>query len=156
MAKQISVRYGRNYQIVLGIVLPCLLIVPFIQIMQAYKNLEEWKVWTFIFLFLGLIVSLCLWIVLKAYPPAMLSISNQTITLSFNRWSLFSRTDFSFRIADITSFSRKEINGDEYVVFKIKHPARTFQISAHSYDWEDSLAFSNTIDEIAEMLETPA
>ncbi len=95
---------------------------------------------------------MCLWIVLKAYPPAILRIDYKTITLSFDRSNFFGPSDFTFNIADITSLNRKELNGDEYVIFEINHSVRKFQISARSYDWEDTLEFSNVIDEIAEMI----
>jgi hypothetical protein len=152
MAEKIYVRYGRNYQIILGIVLPCLLIIPFIFVMQAFKTLDEWKVWTIIFLFLGAIASLCLCIVLSAYPPAILSVENKIISLSFERKTLFGRSDFTFNVADITSLNRKEIGTTEYVVFTIKHPVKKFQVSPRSYDWDDDLKFSTAMDEIANML----
>ena len=45
MTRTVPVRYGRNYKVVLSIVLPGLLTVPFIGAMQLLKALPEWQLW---------------------------------------------------------------------------------------------------------------
>jgi hypothetical protein len=155
MLKQFSVRYGRNYAvvlIVLAIVLPCLLIAPFIYLMQGLKPLEDWKALVIIFGFLGCIISLGLWLVFSVYPPAVLSINNNEISLSFKRTFFLTPSNFSFNISDITSFTRGEIGGDEYFLFKTRNPVRTFQVSASSYSFEDSFSFDGVMSDINEMV----
>ena len=154
--KQIRVRYGRNYKVVFAIVLPCLLIIPFVFTMQAYKSLDEWKIWLIIFLFLGSIMSLCLWLVTQVYPPTILRIYNRTISLSFNRKNFLAPADFSFTIADITSFTRKTMGDEEYVLLKTSSPVREFQVSAFSDESGDYIDFGEAMDAIAEMLQPSA
>jgi len=150
MQNQISVRYGRNYNVVLAIVLPCLSIVPFILFMQAYKHMQAWKVWIAIFAFLALVISLSIWLAIKGYPPTVLNISNHEISLSFEPGNFLRPSDFTVNIVDIISCTRKEMGGDEYYVFKTKNPVRTFQLSASSVSLEHLLSFSEAMEEISE------
>ena len=152
MSKQFSVRYGRNYKVVLAIVLPGLLIAPFILLMQEYKPLEEWKIWLIIFGFLGSVISLSIWLATRVYPPTILSITENKIDLTFEPWRFLSPSDFSFYISDITSFTEKEIGTDTYYLFEVQNPYRKFQISSASYAIEDSLSFNEAMVEISEMV----
>ena len=152
MIKTFNVRYGRNYKVVLAIVLPCLLIVPFILLMQYVKFLEEWKVWVIIYIFLGCIISLSLWLVLRVYPSTEFSIRKNEISLSFDHSNFLSPPDFSFLIADITSFTRGEIGEAEYFIFETCNPSRKFQVSASSDKVEDLLSFNEAMVEIGEMV----
>ena len=152
MLKQFSVSYGRNYKVVLAIVLPCLLIVPFIFLMQALKFLEEWKIWVIIFSFLGGIIALALWLVFRVYPSAILSINKNEISLSFKQTSFLSPSDFSFCISDIISFTSNETGGDVYFLFKTQKPFRKFQVSSSSNSIEDVISFNEVMVEISEMI----
>ncbi len=152
MIKEYPVRYGNIYKVVLAIVLPCLLIIPFIMLMQPYKHLEEWKAMLIIFVFLGFIMSLCLCLVFNVYPAAILRMDNKIISLSFNKMNPLAPRNFSFHVNEITSLTRREIGGDEYFVFKLRSPARKFQISASSRQWEVTLDLDEAMDEIASML----
>jgi len=152
MVKEFRVRYGRNYKVVLAIVLPCLLIVPFILIMQAFPFLEEWKIWTLIYAFLGCLILFSLWLVMRVYPSTILRIRNNEIDLSFNHRHFFSPTDFSFTVDDIITFHRKELGGDEYFMIETGNPRRKFQISASSNEEEDELSFNEAMYEISEMM----
>jgi len=152
MVKQFPVRYGRNYKVVLAIVLPGLLTIPFILWMQKYPNLAEWEIWLFIISFLGVIISTSLWLSMRVYPPCIFSINNQVVSLSFSRRNLLSPSDFSFNVADITSFTRGEIRGDEYFVFEIQQPACKFQVSAYAYTVESKLSFNEAMVEISELV----
>ena len=149
-AKTFAVRYGRNYKVVLAIILPCLLIIPFVLLLQVFKSLEEWKIWLIIFVFLGAVISLCLWLVLRVYPPTELNINENEISLSFAHRNFLSPADFSFNVADITSFTRHEIRGDEYFVFETRNPARKFQISPSSDSIDDFLSFNEALTAIGE------
>ncbi|MBC7915983.1 MAG: hypothetical protein H7Y07_17875 [Pyrinomonadaceae bacterium] len=152
MFNQYQVRYGRNYKVVLAIVLPSLLIVPFILVLRMYPSLEEWKVWTIIITFLGAISFLSVWLAIRVYPPTILGINGDTISFSFKRADFLSPSDFSFKVADITSITPREIRGDQYYIFEISNPSRKFQVSSASYDWEDSLSFEEAMAEIGEMV----
>ena len=152
MLKQFSVRYGRNYKVVLAIVLPSLLIVPFIFLIQGFKSLEEWKVWLIIYGFLGMLISLTLWLTFRVYPSTILSINKNEISLSFERTNFISPSDFSFNISDIISFTRRDIGGDEYFLFKTRNPIRKFQVSSSSKSFEDLVSFDEAMLEISEMV----
>ena len=152
MVKTFNVRYGRNYKVVLAIVLPCLLIVPFILVMHQYPDLEEWKVWVIIYTFLGCVISLGIWLALRVYPPTELSIHKNEISLWFDHSNFLSPPDFSFQIADITSFTRGEIGEAEYFIFETRNPSRKFQVSASSDKVEDLLLFNEAMVEISEMV----
>lgn len=152
MLKQFPVRYGRNYKVVLAIVLPCLLIVPFIMLLHGYKPLEEWKVWLIVFAFLGLVISLSVWLTLRVYPKTVLSINSNEISLSFDQNNFLSPTDFNFDIADIISFTQHEIKGGEYFLFETQNPIRKFQVSSSSNSVEDLLSFNEAMTEISEIV----
>ncbi len=150
MRKSFPVRYGRNYKVVMAIVLPCITILPFIKAMQLLQPLSEWQLWTSIFLFLGIIITFSIWLAKRVYPPATLSINNEQISLKFDSSNYLSPADFTFSIADITAFTRGEIRGDEYFVFTTQNPRRKFQISASTYTMEDLLLFNEVMTEISE------
>lgn len=152
MVKQFNVRYGRNYKVVLAIVLPNLLIVPFIWLMLRFPSLEEWKLWLIIFTFLGCLISFSIWLALRVYPPTVFSINKKEISLSFSPGNFFSPKDFSFNVSQITSFTNKEIREVEYFIFETRNPYRKFQISQSSYKVEDFLSFNEAMVEISEMV----
>lgn len=152
MVKKFNVRYGRNYKVVLAIVLPNLLIAPFIWLMLGYQSLEEWKLWLIIFIFLGCLISFSIWLALRVYPPTVFKISKKEISLSFAPGNFLSPKDFSFNVSQITSFNSKEIRGDEYFIFETHNPYRKFQISQSSYKVEDFLSFNEAMVEISEQV----
>ena len=137
---------------VLAVVLPSLLIVPFIFVLQRFKPLEEWKVWIIIYGFLGGIIALSLWLAFRTYPTSILSINNNEINLSFKRTSFLSPPDFSFSISDIKSFRRSEIGGYEYYIFEIQNPFRKFQVSSASNSFEDLVSLDEAMLEISELV----
>ncbi|MCG3166683.1 MAG: hypothetical protein POELPBGB_02463 [Bacteroidia bacterium] len=150
MKKQFPIRYGRNYKVVMAIVLPCLLIWPFIEAMELLQPLPEWQLWASIFLFLGIVSAFSVWLATRVYPPATLSINNEQISLKFDSSNFLSPTDFTFSIADITAFTRGDVRGDEYFVFTTRNPRRKFQLSASTYKVEDMLLFNQAMVEISE------
>lgn len=151
MTKKISVRYGRNYKVVLAIVLPCFLIAPFIWLMQKYAYFfKEWEVWVLIFTFLASLIWFIVWLALMVYPKTVLSINRDDVSLSFDPNNFFSPRDFRFNISDITSFTKHEINGDEYFLFETKNPTRKFQISSYSYEIGNFISFNEAMVEISE------
>lgn len=152
MFKQFPVRYGRNYKVVLAIILPSLAIVPFIFWMQGFKSLEEWKIWLIIFVFLGVIIIMSIWLAMRVYPEAILTINKDEISFSFTAGKLMSPVDFSFNLSDITSFKRHEINGAEYFLFETQNPYRKFQISASTSSVEDLLSFNEAMSIMNESL----
>lgn len=149
MVKDFPVRYGSMYKIVLAIVLPCFLTIPFIQLMQPYKHMAEWKMMLIIFLFLAALTCIVWWIIIRVYPATILRIDNNVISLSFDKGNPFAPGDFSFNTEDIVSLTRQEIGIDEYFVFRTEGPVRRFQISAASGKWEDSVLFCEAMEEIA-------
>lgn len=143
MSHEYPLRYGRNYKVVLAIILPCLLIIPFVFLMQneVLKFLAEWQIWTIVFLFLGLLIALCLLLVLSVYPAAVLVISGDELSIQFERRYWFSPANFSFKFDEIVSFTSNFIGTDEYFIIKTKNPSRTFQISVISRSIEDIDSF---------------
>lgn len=152
MVKQFKVRYGRNYKVVLAIVLPNLLIIPFIWLMLKFQSLDEWKLWLIIFIFLGGLFSFSIWLTLRVYPPTVFKISKTEISLSFAPGNFLGPKDFSFNVSQITSFTSAEIRGDEYFIFEIRNPHRKFQVSPTSYKVEDLLSFNEAMVEISEQV----
>lgn len=150
--KDFPVRYGRIYKVVLALVMPSLLIVPFIFLMIRFKELDEWKVWFTIYTFLGAIIGLSIWLALRLYPKALFCISHQEISLVFNRDNLFAPSDFTFNITDISAFKEGIIGTDSYYIFETKNPNRKFQVSAISYKVEDMLDFNEAMADISEMV----
>ena len=152
MIKEFPVRYGRNYKVVLAIILPCLLIVPFIFLMQKFKSMEEWEVWVVIYTFLGAIIGLSVWLVLRIYPKTIFCIRYNEISLVFDHTNLFSPKDFTFNVEDITAFTEGTIRTDSYYIFETQNPSRKFQVSAISYKVEDMLDFNEAMVEISELV----
>ena len=153
---EFPVRFGRNYKIVLAIVLPCLLIVPFIFILQWYHPKEEWSIWVIIFLFLAMLITLCLWLVLRLYPKAVISIRQDAMAIHFQKQAFYSPANISLYFSDITSFTNRRLGGDEYYVIKTKNPKRKFQLSPLSNSVNDLLAFEQAMLQIAEKIELNA
>ncbi len=150
MIKSFTVRYGRNYKVIMAIVLPCLLIWPFIEAMQLIEPLEEWLLWLSIFVFLGIISGFSVWLAMRVYPPAFMSIDKDRISLKFNPSNFISPSDFTFTIAEITYFTRGEIRGDEYYIIETQKPRRKFQLSQSTFSVEDMLLFNEAMLEISE------
>ena len=150
--KQVNIRYGRNYKVVLAIVLPCLLIWPFILLMQQFKSLEEWQVWVIIYAFLGVIISLTLWLVLNVYPKATLSFYRDEISLTFKPGIFPGPSGFSFFLPDIISLTLHQIGGDGYYVFETRNPKRKFQVSPVSRSLEELTSFNEMMEEIREKI----
>ncbi len=153
---EFNVRIGRNYKIVLAIVLPCLLIVPFIFILRGYGPLEEWSVWVIIFVFLAILMSLCLWLVLHLYPKAAISFRQNGMTIQFQKQVFYRRANISVNFSEIISFTNHQLGGDEYYMVKTKNPKRKFQLSPVSDSVNDLLAFEQAMLQIAEKLERNA
>ncbi len=151
MVKEFPVRYGQVYKLVLAILLPCLLIIPFIFIMTNFRSLEEWEVWVLIYSFLGVVIGLSIWLSLNAYPKAMFCIRHKEISFVFNRDNILAPKDFSFNVSEIAFFKQGIIGGDDYYIFETQNPSRKFQVSAISYKVEDMLDFNEAMAEISEM-----
>lgn len=150
MSQTFPVRYGRNYKVVMAIVLPCLLIAPFIYAMKLIQPMEEWLLWISIFGFLGIIGAFSVWIATRVYPEATLSIHNNQVSLRFNASGFLSPTDFTFTTDDIIFFTRGTIGTDEYYIITTRNPRRKFQLSASTYKLEDMLLFNQAMVEISE------
>ncbi len=132
MPKEYSARYGRIYQGILAVVLPWLLIVPLILVLTEFKSLEEWKERLIIFVFVGGSLAMSLWLTIHVYPLVTLGIDKNGISLSFDRYYIVTRSDFSVNVSDIKSITRKKIAGDVCYLFETQNPYRKFQISASS------------------------
>lgn len=155
MINQYIVRYGRNYKLGLAIVLPSLLLVPFIIFLSAFKSLQEWMLWLIIFGFLGIVISLSMWLVFRVYPLATIIITQNEISLLFKRSGLPGPSDFSIYISDIHSFTRHQIGGNDYFLFETRNPFRKFQVSAASDSLEDIISFYEAMSELGEKVEDP-
>lgn len=146
-------RVGQIYKVVLAIILPCLLIVPFIYFLQHVHFNEEWCLWVVIIVFLSMLITLSLWLVLHSYPKALISIQETTIDIRFKKQLFFGRKNTSLYFSDIISFTNKQLGGDEYFVIKTKNPNRKLQISPSSNNVNDLLAFEQAIHQIAGKLD---
>jgi len=153
LVKRFSVRYGRTYKVVLAIILPPVVFIPlFILVMQLFRPMAEWQVWTSIVIFFGGMIWLSVWLALRLYPRTILGINQDEISLQFDQTNLIAPRDFTFRVADVTSFTRGEIRGAEYYVICTQNPARKFQVSSSSYEWKEMMAFYEAMVEISELV----
>lgn len=152
-SQRFNIRYGSNIKIVLAIVLPCLLIVPFVFLMQYFKPMEEWLVWLIVFAFLIAVALLSVLMAVRLYPKALLSINEQEISLTFESGMFLTPKDFSFIPSDICSFTRHELRGDEYYRFRTQNPTRRFQVSSLSYSIEDLSLFSEAMAEVGKLVQ---
>jgi hypothetical protein len=152
MSKQFSVRCGNTYKVVLAIILPCILIVPFIFLMQNYKPMAELKAWFIVFAFLGVLIFSSKWLALKIYPTAVLSISKNEISLVFDSGNFLSPSNFSFNFSDINSLTSEKIMDGKYFTFQTKNPVRNFQVSLSTNDIDDLLSFIQAMAEINEIV----
>ncbi len=146
-------RVGQIYKVVLAIILPCLLIVPFIYFLQYVRFKEEWFLWIVIVVFLAMLITLSLWLVLHSYPKALISIQETTIDIRFKKQLFFGRKNISFYFSDIISCTSKQLGDDEYFVIKTKNPNRKLQISASSNNEHDLVAFERAMLQIAGKLD---
>ncbi len=151
-AKEVPVRYGSNYKVAPAIVLPCLSIIPFIGTMHMYVPTDELTQYITIYTFLAFLILFTILLVKNIYPPAMLSIESNKISLRFTGNIFLRPGDFSVNIKDIISFTTGEMGGDEYMRLKTKAPSRKFQLSASSYSEQDNLAFNNAMFELSELI----
>lgn len=119
--------------------------------MLRLQSLEEWMIWLIIFIFLAVLISFSIWLALRVYPPAVLSINKKEISLSFTPGNIFNPKNFSFNSSQITSFTSKEISGVEYFIIETRNPYHKFQISASTFKVEDFLAFNEVMVEISEL-----
>lgn len=153
---EFPVRVGQIYKVVLAIVLPCLLIVPFIYFLQHARFKEEWFVWVAIVFFLAMLITLSRWLVLISYPKVVISIQETIIDIRFKKQLFFGRKNISLYFSDIISFTSKQLGDDEYFVIKTKNPKRKLQISASSNSEKDLLAFERAMLQIAGKLDAPS
>jgi hypothetical protein len=154
LEKQLSVRYGRNYLVVLAIVCPSLLIIPFIFILTLFPHLAEWQIWVTIFTFIASIIALSFWLIFNIYPIAVLNIRNAEISLTFKRSRLFGPASFSFYSSDIKQIKEYTMGSANYIIVETANPSRKFQISASSYKPEDILEFESALSALQELAKT--
>jgi hypothetical protein len=153
MITQFVVRYGRNYKVVLALVLPPTALIPaFFFVMNAFKPMNEWLIWLSITIFLGTLIWLCIWLALRLYPKTILTINDLEISLLFDQTNLIAPRDFTFHVTEITSFTRGEIRGDEYFLIQTKNPFRKFQVSSSSYEIKEMIAFNKAMVKISELM----
>ena len=145
-------RYGQNYKVGLAIVLPSLLLIPFIYFMAEFNSIHEWLLWLIIFGFLGFVISFSMWLVFRVYPLATLIINQNEISLLFKRSGFPGPSNFSFFIIDVDSFSQNEIGGREYFIIETRSPFRKFQISSASNSLDDILSFEEARVLLGEMV----
>lgn len=145
-------RYGQNYKVGLAIVLPSLLLIPFILLIAEFKFIQEWLLWLIIFGFLGFVISLSMWLVFRVYPLTTLIINQNEISLLFKRSGFPGPSNFSFYITDVYSFTQNEIGGREYFIIETQNPFRKFQISSASNSLDDILSFEEAMLQISEMI----
>lgn len=151
---QHAVRYGRNYRIILAIVLPCLGIAPFIWIAQYIKLPEEWQEYVLIYAFLGLLITIVFWLIKNVYPKATLIIGDNYFSVNFVKKGLFKHRDFSVNLDDVIRFNTGDMAGDDYIRFKTKNPNRTFQLTARTHSEEHNNEFQTAMWKLSDKLES--
>ncbi len=150
--KQYPVRYGHLWKLVMAIVLPPLLsIYPFIWLMPVFVPDNDWVQYFVILGFLGLISLFTVWLTLRVYPKALLTVDENEIGLCFGGTGWLQPNDFNVTITDITYMSPYNIIGNDYILFKTQKPSRSFRLSARSYD-EDVIAEFNEAMELVRAL----
>ena len=150
--KQYPVRYGRNISVALAIVLPCFIIVPFIEVMQLFKPLEDWLAYVLIYAFLACLIFFVLRVVKIIYPPAVLNVGEKQLNIRFTAIYFLRPADFTLHASDIKSFTCGDLGDAKYMRFETQSPPRKFQLSARSTSELDFAAFKEAMIEVSEMI----
>ncbi len=127
-ARQLTVRFGRNHHVVLAIGGPPLLIVPFIFVLRYVGPWPEWLLWTVISMFSITIMRAGVWLALRMYPQATITMQGVQRQVVFETKGFPGPEDFTFSLSDIRSVRRKAILGIPYHVFTLRS-GRVFQLS---------------------------
>ena len=150
--KQYPVRYGRYIRVVIAIVLPCFIILPFIEVMQLFKPLEDWLAYVLIYAFLACLIFFVLRLVKIIYPPAVLSVGKKQLNIRFTAIYFLRPADFTIHVSDIKSFTCGNLGDAEYMRFETQSRPRKFQLSARSSSEMDLAAFKEALIEVSEMI----
>ncbi|MFM7195620.1 MAG: hypothetical protein ACKOYP_12690 [Bacteroidota bacterium] len=126
--KRLTVRYGRNHHVLLAIVMPPLLIAPFIFALRYFGPWPEWLVWILVSGFSIGVMGSVVWLAKRVYPQASVDIEGGSFTVTFEKSGFPGPSGFSFERTDIKTARRKTIAGIPYYVFTL-HNGKVFQLS---------------------------
>jgi hypothetical protein len=147
-----TVRFPNFNKIVWAIILPPLLIWPFIELMIKYApNLNEWESYLIIFAFLGLIILVVLYLAIRQSSPIVnVSIENGILQFHFPYRNLWGTSSFEIKVEEIQNFSIEESWPDYYFTIKCSRAPYRFNISADSRSVESAKQFGKLIVLVAE------
>lgn len=141
MPQKIPIRCGRIRNIFIAMAAPSTTIIPFIYFKDLAGPLKEWQVWVSIFVFLGIIISISVWLSIQAWPKAEFSKDNNNIRISYKSSGPFTPGDFSFSLADMSSFKRKVIFDLIYFELKLGIFSRVIHIGPPNYSLDELTEF---------------
>ena len=126
--RSLTVRFGRNHHVVLAIVMPPLLIAPFIIVLRYFGPWPEWLLWTVISMFSIAVMASSVWLAMRVYPQATITFLGDRRQVEFETKGFPGPRDFTFGLSDIRSVKRRTIMGVPYHVFTLRN-GRVFQLS---------------------------
>ncbi len=147
--KEYYVRYGRNRNVAWAIVLPCLSIAPFIELMKSLKPMSDWATYLLIFTFFALVILLTIALLKRLYPKVKLVIDDTQLEIQFDQITFHPRDGIIVKAGEIINFSYGAAGLPyvrDYMRFETKCKPYRFQLSAMSYA-------NLTIDEFFEATE---
>ena len=83
------------------------------------------------------------WIIVKSWPKAEFTIDSNNIRISYKSSGLFTPADFSFSIADISSFSRKAISNVTYFELRLRIYNKVLHLTPQNYSLDYLNEFYN-------------
>jgi len=141
MNETIPIRCGRIRNIYIGLAAPSTLIIPFIYFLDQMRPMERWLVWVIIFVFLAILISTTLWICLQLWPKAEFKMDSKSIRISYKSYGPLVPADFTFSVADITSFKRKDIYDLFYFELSLGIYGKVIHIAPPNYSLDELTRF---------------
>lgn len=152
--QEFTLRFSRTYPIILAIVLPCLLIVPFIFLMATYfPDLSEGAALTVIFTFMGVMLGIVFLLIKLSIPKVKVTVYADSLQFRFISSSPFGPGDFRLRLADIKAGFVHDGEGGPYISLRCRTRPRRFNLSAVSSKEKDQEHFVEFAGRLAEVWE---
>ncbi|MBM3178271.1 MAG: hypothetical protein FJZ78_09715 [Bacteroidetes bacterium] len=149
--KKILVRAGKLKFLFPAMVLPSLLVVPFIFILRMIKPEDEWLVWVVIFSFLGALVAMVILLASRVYSPAEVIIKEKTIEVKFMSPGNWVMRDVTFPISDLKSVVERPVGDYKFLDVSVRISQLRFQIGPAKNKIEDLLAFEELVALLSEI-----
>jgi hypothetical protein len=149
---QLKVRYGRNHQVIIALILPCLLIAPFILLQKHFAPDAGTTGFITVLLFSASMIGLSVWLSLRVYPQALFTVDGTQCRLTFSKEKILQPADRVFQWSEINTFTRQTIGGMPYYMVELRPPGGKFQISPAKNTWEDLRRFELTMKRLARQI----